>query len=111
MFYPSLGIFGKSKLVTIGPGEETKVYFKNEEQLDENKEKSGIGFISVSVFPWAYVYIDGKEVGVGTPAAKKYEVKAGEHTVLLRTGDGKEKPYRVRVNEGEEVLIKENFRK
>lgn len=71
----------------------------------------GNGYISVSVFPWAYVFINGKEVGVGTPAAKRHEVRAGQHTVLLRTNDGREAIHKVTVKANEEVSIKENFKK
>ena len=87
---------------------------KDEVKTAKKEEKvagGGIGYINISVFPWAYVFIDGKEMGVGTPAAKRHEVKAGPHTVLLRTSDGKEKTYKVTVKPNEEVPIKENFKK
>ena len=92
-----------------------KVTEKKEEVKTAKKEEKvsggGMGYISVSVFPWAYVFIDGKEMGVGTPASKRHEVKAGPHTVLLRTSDGKEKSYKVTVKANEEVSVKENFKK
>lgn len=99
-----------------GGTQEKVVSEKKEEIKTVRKEEraasgGGNGYISISVFPWAYVFIDGKEVGVGTPVAKRHEVRAGQHTVLLRTSDGKEAIHKVTVKANEEISVKENFKK
>ncbi len=93
---------------------EKPVAQKEEVKTAKKEEKatgSGTGFIVVSAYPWAYLFIDGKELGTATPALKKHEVKAGSHTVVLRKSDGKEAVHKVNVKPGEEVQIKEKFDK
>ncbi|MCX7944498.1 MAG: PEGA domain-containing protein [Deltaproteobacteria bacterium] len=78
---------------------------------EEKAAVSGNGYIAVSAYPWAYLFIDGKELGIASPALKRHEVKAGPHTVTLRRSDGKEAVHKVNVRPNEEVQIKEKFDK
>lgn len=92
---------------------EKLVSQKEEIKTAKKEEKasggSGVGYIEVSVYPWAYLSIDGKEFGNSSPAAKKYEVKAGSHTVVLRFSNGKEIVRQVSVKPNEVVKIKEKL--
>ncbi len=92
---------------------ETAGVQKREIKAAKKEEKvassSGVGYIIISSYPWAYLFIDGKELGTSTPAAKRHEVKAGTHTVVLRRSDGREAVHKVTVKPNEEVQIKEKF--
>ncbi|MCX7958991.1 MAG: PEGA domain-containing protein, partial [Deltaproteobacteria bacterium] len=103
------------KKAESAPEKKEKAVVQKEEVKTAKKEEkagaSGIGYIVVSAYPWAYLFIDGKELGTATPALKKHEVKAGPHTVVLRKSDGKEAVHKVNVKPNEEVQIKEKFDK
>lgn len=105
----------KLKKAISGSEKKEKIVSQKEEAKSVKKEEkvtsSGTGYLVISSYPWAYLFIDGKELGISTPAAKRYEVKSGTHTVVLRRSDGKETMHKVNVKPKEEVQIKEKFDK
>jgi hypothetical protein len=68
----------------------------------------GKGFLSLNSIPWSHVSIDGRPTGKTTPLPK-YPVPPGEHTVTLRTEDGRERTLKVEIKPGETTLLKERF--
>ena len=56
-----------------------------------------LGWLNVQVTPWAYVTIDGKEVG---PSPLVAPLPPGEHTVLLTHRDYKDYPRKVTIVAG-----------
>lgn len=91
----------------IAAQDETKAKTKKEEKL----ATSGVGFISISSFPWARLYIDNKDMGDVYNVSRKIELKAGTYTVILRRPSGEEAVHKVTVKPGEEVQIKQRFEK
>lgn len=69
-------------------------YSKEDEQLllyvDERvnffKNKKGTGFIEVSAFPWAELFIDGKSYGE-IPPLHRIELTEGDHTLTFKMGN------------------------
>ncbi len=48
---------------------------------------SGFGTLTVNTVPWARVFVDGRDTGRNTPI-RNLRVRAGPHTIGLRTNDG-----------------------
>ncbi|MCX7727124.1 MAG: protein kinase, partial [Chitinispirillaceae bacterium] len=51
-------------------------------ESEKTKESSDSGFLFVSCFPWAYVFVDGREIGI-TPLEKPLTLSVGTHTIAL----------------------------
>jgi serine/threonine protein kinase len=64
-------------------------------------QPQGTGQLSLNTRPgWAWVIINGRETGRHTPLVN-YDLPAGDHTVLLRTPDGREQTVTVTIRPDE----------
>jgi hypothetical protein len=62
----------------------------------------------INAVPWAYVSIDGRDIGRTTPVMG-YAVSPGEHEISLRTAAGATHTQRVTVQAGEAVRVIQRF--
>ncbi len=60
----------------------------------------GQGYLMIQTIPWARIFLDGRDTGQNTPV-RQMRVRAGEHTIGLRTSDGTMHTVRVTVRAGE----------
>lgn len=89
--------------------EESPVETKKE--IKGGEEESFIalpGMMKIEVFPWAYVEIDGKDLGA-TPLKEPVSLPAGRHTIKLSHPDFPVYTRRLRVRPGEQQSLKINF--
>ena len=69
---------------------------------DKKKDKKAKGLLTVTVRPWAIVFIDGKKIQQ-TPM-RDYKISAGNHTVLLvNDTKGKRETIKLKVSAGESI--------
>jgi serine/threonine protein kinase len=65
-----------TKTITVAEGETLKINIILEESY---------GYLKITVFPWAEIYIDGEKVGV-TPVNQPFRLTSGNHVLELKKG-------------------------
>lgn len=78
------------------------------EAINEEAAAAGEGELLISTVPWSRVIIDGEDTGRDTPV-RALRVKAGTHTIVLRTPEGEEHTVGVTVLPGKTVRIIRRF--
>lgn len=77
-------------------------------ERETSTRETATGTLTIQTIPWARVFIDGKDTRKNTPL-RSFKIKAGNHTIGLKTSDGQMHRVPVTIRAGQETKINRNL--